>query len=276
MKYYYLLGNHIDYSLSPEIHNLFFEQNQIDAKYQLLDAKDDFENAIERLKSEDVSGFNVTIPYKTKIIPYLDQMSDKARAIGSVNTVDVTDGKWVGYNTDVDGFVQSMAFENICLDRKRILLLGAGSAAHSIAYVIIKKGVKSILIYNRSHERRNAIWTDITNDYGFKNVMGIHDYHGVVVDIVINTTPIGGVHSINEQIVDLSQFTVNHVIDLIYNPKKTALLKQAETLDIKTVNGLGMLINQALYAEQIWQKKRINPLHLKEMYYEYQKRLFND
>lgn len=266
MKKYYLLGDNIDFSYSPIIHQHYFKQNAIVADYRLLDAKNNLGDAIVQLKNEDIYGFNVTMPYKEQIIPYLDNMSETAKKVGSVNTVQVIDGLWIGHNTDVDGFLKSMTYENVLLKGKRILLIGAGGVAKSVAYGLVKANTKTILLYNRTTKRRNKLWTKIKSDFSFSKTMSIFDYRGIVVDVLINTTPLGGHLYPLQSGVDLSSVTTHDVFDVVYAECETPLIKQAKALNKRSVNGIGMLIAQAILAQQIWQDTILDDMTFKNLY----------
>lgn len=255
MKYYGLLGDQIDYSLSPKLHKIIFTACNIQADYRLFDTKGDFETTIKELRASDIDGFNVTIPYKSKIIPFLDSISERAKTIGSVNTVWVNQGKWHGDNSDALGFSTAMSLNEMPLRDKRVLIIGAGGAARGVAYALSLSQVRSILVYNRTRKRTNQLVTDIREHFKFNHAMSVYDYQGLKVDVVINTTPLGGSHYQDQLSVDLADLSAKYFVDIIYNPAQTMALKNAAQNDIKSLNGLSMLACQAIYSHELWQKQ---------------------
>lgn len=255
MKHYGLLGDQISYSLSPKLHEIIFTACNIEADYRLFDARDKFKETIKKLRASDIDGFNVTIPYKSQIIPFLDSVSERAKTIGSVNTVVVSHGKWHGDNTDAMGFSMAMSLNGVSMRDKRVLIVGAGGAARGIAYALSLSQVRSILVYNRTRERTNQLVIDIRECFKFNHTMSVYDYQGLKVDVVINTTPLGGSRYKDQLSVDLTDLSAKYFVDIIYNPAQTLALQNADQNKIKSLNGLSMLACQAIYAHEVWQKK---------------------
>lgn len=181
-------------------------------------------------------GFNVTIPYKKSIIPFLDGVSDLVARIGAVNTVKVKDGKKYGFNTDYYGFYGTVKKSGAVVNGKNVLILGSGGACAVVKAVMEDLGAKTISVVSRS------------GDLNYNNV-----YDRTDAQIIVNATPVGTFPDITATPIDLTRFNqVEAVFDLIYNPYKSALIRQAKELGIKCANGLTMLVIQALKAREIW------------------------
>ena len=225
-----LIGEKLSHSYSKEIHN--FCGLNYTLKEIVRCGVGDF------VKNSDYHGFNVTIPYKKDVLPFLDEVSSEAIKMGAVNTVLNKNGKLYGFNTDVDGVEYTFKRKGINLLSKKVLILGTGGASKAIDFVCKKHGAEYIFV------SRN----------GEINYQNCYDISGV--DIIVNATPVGMYPFFNQSPIDLSKFNnLEFVFDLIYNPQKTLLIKQAETLNIEHSNGLPMLVEQALKAQDIWLSK---------------------
>jgi len=223
-----LIGEKLKYSYSQEIHKFF------GVDYSLVEIEHkDLENFV---KNSDYDYYNVTIPYKTEIIPFLDEISEEAKAIGAVNTVKKCNGKTYGYNTDIEGIRYVFRHNKIDLKGKNVLIAGSGGASKTVAYFCKKEGA-NVNVVSRTGE------INYVNCY--KKCEN--------TNIFVNATPVGTSPNLEEKIVDLSGFPdLEFVFDLVYNPIMTALLMQAKEMNIKYDNGLAMLVKQAVEAERIW------------------------
>ena len=255
-----IIGDPIEHSFSPYIHNTLC--NQLDLNYSYVPFKVSSENlhdAVKGLKAVGIVGFNVTIPHKKNIIRYLDNVSKEALLMGAVNTVKNVEGRLYGYNTDGEGFIRSLYEEGVYVKGKNIIILGAGGAARGVGIKMALEGAESIVILNRTVERAYEI-SSIIND----NIRGVskHDvlnreillHYGQSCDILINTTPLGMYPDVDSCPVDDMDFLHSGIVvcDLIYNPFKTIFLKKAEEKGCKVINGLGMLLFQGINSFQIW------------------------
>ncbi len=247
-KKYGLLGANITYSFSPELHNRMFQLAGIDAEYTLIDIPRDQFNLDMLSKALDTfSGFNVTIPYKEAIFDFLDEVDERALKIGAVNTVVLEDGKWKGYNTDYDGFL--FLFKQLELsERRSATILGTGGAAKMVYHSLLELGFESIMVVSRSKDRENT----------FFNKAYCLDYEELESskpssDLLVNCTPLGMSQYIDIMPISRDFLSIQRaVIELIYNPSETLLMREASKLGIKALGGLDMLIVQALEAESIW------------------------
>ncbi|MBU5437502.1 shikimate dehydrogenase [Tissierella sp. MSJ-40] len=253
-----LIGHPVSKTLSPIIHNKFFELINKNSIYLAFDIeKDNLFDVLKTFKAMNVKGFNVTIPHKIEIMDYLDSISEEAKLIGAVNTVKNENGQLVGYNTDGIGFLKSLTDNNIKIKDKTILLLGAGGAAYAIGVTLSLEGASKIYINNRSIENSNNLAKKIKslnkNVYLEVGDLSLNNINKLDVDIIINTTSIGMYPKIEMVPIEISGFSQNILVyDIIYKPNKTKLLIEAEMEGYRTISGLSMLINQALYSQKIW------------------------
>ena len=254
---YGIFGYPVKHSLSPLMQTAAFNALGIDAVYVPFEVSpENLENAVEGLKAMGIKGINVTVPLKEKIIPFLDSIDETARFMGAVNTVKNVDGKLYGYNTDGDGFVDSLKEEGIGIGGKKVLIIGAGGSAKAIAYSLLKEGVERIVIANRTFEKAENLAVRL-NEIGAVDPVSL-DYLNSIVDkfdILINTTSVGMRES-DPSLFDYSLIKPGTVVvDIIYKPFETKLLKVAKSQGAKTINGLEMLIHQGARAFKIWTGK---------------------
>jgi shikimate dehydrogenase len=250
MKKFLVIGNPIEHSLSPELHNYWIKKNNIDAIYEKQKINEDqLKQYILQVKNKKINGINVTVPFKKKIIPYLDELSIEAQSTQSVNTIYQKNNKVVGHNTDIFGFRTSIEKTEYDLKNKEVLILGAGGVVPSIIFSLIKMKVSKITISNRTKEKAENLkkiykdleiikWGDISN-----------------FDIIINATSLGLKKEDNLNF-DFSSISGNKFFyDVIYNPSETNFLKIGRELGHKTLNGKLMFIYQAISAFKIWHEK---------------------
>ena len=258
---YGIIGYPVKHSLSPLMHNAAFKILEVDAVYKLFPLKEEdlkvfFDDLRE--KTNPIFGLNVTVPYKEKVIPYLDSLAPLAKRVGAVNTIVITqDRKLVGYNTDAPGFLAHLAELNFDLNNKRITILGAGGSARALitAMCFIPERPQSIRIYNRTASRAEELLKDIGERVDtsiIEIVQCIDDLNIELADLLINTTSLG-LKAGDECLVSEDLLHSNILVyDLIYNPKETLLLKMAKVKGAQTANGLGMLFYQGVLAFQHW------------------------
>jgi len=254
-----LLGHPVAHSFSPFIHNAISKSLSLDYVYLAHDIKpDDLGEAVAGLKALGYFGTNVTVPHKTKIIPFLDEIRKEAKIIGAVNTISFDNNRLIGYNTDCYGFQKMLEDENVSLADKSVLILGAGGAARAVVAACIINNTRGIHICSRSIDKSKAYIKEFEQNASENvkwNALTYADISGdaKIYDIVVNCTPLG-MHP-NEDVmpVDPAQFEDSAVlVDLIYNPHRTKFLEVGEERGMQVVNGLGMLIHQALEAYRIW------------------------
>ena len=247
MKNYLVIGNPVQHSISPKIHNYWFKENNVEGIYKkkaLLEK--DLKNFVEQIKSKEITGANVTVPFKQKIIKYMEELTPEAQLANSVNTIFLSNKKVVGHNTDIDGFYLSINLKKIDLKNKEALILGSGGVTPSIIIALKKLGLKKITISNRTKEK--AI--ELKDKHEAVHVL---DWGKTVKsDVVINSTSIGLNESDNLKI-DFDVFDTDTLFyDVIYSPKETNFLKEADKRGFRTQNGFLMFIYQAAEAFKKW------------------------
>ncbi len=240
---YGLIGKEIDYSFSRNYFNQKFKnEGLVHNVYKNFDCEN-LAQAIEALKHKKLKGVNVTIPYKEKIIPYLDNISEEAKDIMAVNTISFNNqGELIGHNTDCYGFQKSL-LENINKKTKNALIMGTGGASKAIRYVLKKNSIKYKTV-SRKRNKGDFIYIELDRDI-------LSNFQ-----LIVNTTPIG-TYPNTEKCPDINfdHITKNHILfDLIYNPIKTTFLKNGKIKGAKIVNGHDMLIYQAEKSWSIWNK----------------------
>ena len=229
MAKYGLIGNPLGHSISPKIHALLGI-----CDYSLFPIKE--EELSEFVKRTEPVAFNVTIPYKQKIIPFLTEVKGAAKEIGAVNTVVKTENGTVGYNTDANGMEYALAQAGISLNGKNVLILGTGGTSRTAAYVAEKLGAKSIIKAGRNSE------------INYDNV-----YDRKETEVIINTTPVGMFPDADKVPLSVEKFPrLTGVFDCIYNPSETLLVKRAKENGVNAANGILMLIEQARKAEELF------------------------
>lgn len=228
----YLIAKKLSHSFSKEIHNALADY---DYDYKELE-EDELE---EFLKNKDFDGLNVTIPYKSVVIPYLDFISPEAEKIGAVNTIVNRDGRLYGYNTDYYGFCYQIKESGAEVKDKDALVLGRGGASKTVVSVLNDMGAKSVRLFTRDDAGREADFKD--------------------AQIIVNATPVGMYPNTGVSVIDIDAFPkCEAVLDLIYNPAKTKLISDGEKMGVKTANGLGMLVAQAKKAAEIFTDTNID------------------
>ena len=254
MKKLFLIGNSLKLSISPFIHNRIISELNIDAVYSNVELSDteELKEFVEMVrKDEDVVGFNITIPYKEDILEFCDEVSEDVRIINAANTVKKEDGKLLAYNTDWIGFKKSLEDMGVDVKHKKILVLGSGGAAKACIYGLYKMGAKEVFVANRTYEKAQALRQQYKEVIDLK-IIKWSEIENVSYDILINTTPIGMYPDVDISPINTLNFSVELVYDMIYNPYKTKLLQLAEINGKRILNGLPMLIYQAIEAERIW------------------------
>lgn len=254
-KLFGVMGDPIAHSMSPVMHNDLFNYYGIDAAYVPFHvSKGSLEAAVKGLKAIRVAGFNVTVPYKTEIMAFLDEIDPLAKAIGAVNTVVNKDGKLVGYNTDGRGFVRGLKEQLQTLTDKAVLMIGAGGAAKAIYFSLAEAGIKKLDIYNRTPAKA----TELKKSCPFPVKTEVFD-KGMAekrladYDILIQTTMIGMAPHIEEAPLSLNRVKPgSFASDIIYNPLETKFLREASSAGANIQNGIEMFVYQGALAFEIW------------------------
>ena len=247
MKKFLVIGNPIEHSLSPTLHNYWIKNNGIDAIYEKQKLNEnELEQIILLVKEKKIDGINVTVPFKKAIIPFLDELSIEAKSTQSVNTIFLKENKVMGHNTDIVGFEASIKKSKYNLVNKEVLILGAGGVVPSIIFALKKMKVSKITISNRTKEKAKNL------KKLFENIEIIEWGMAPNFDMIINATSVGLKKEDNINI-DFSSISKNKFFyDVIYNPKETNFLKIGKNLGNVILNGKLMFIYQALSAFNIW------------------------
>ncbi len=246
MKKYFVIGNPIDHSLSPKLHNHWFKENKIDAIYDKKKIKEnDLKNVISEFKENKINGINVTVPFKKSVIPYLDELSPEADQTQSVNTIILSNNNLIGHNTDIAGFTQAIKNLNFDIKGKKIFILGAGGVVPSIIFALNKMNVAKIIVSNRTKNKAEELKSRFLN-------LDVLDWGDITdFDVIINATSLGlKKESIN---LDFSKLGNNKLFyDVIYNPLETNFLKEGKKLGNRTENGKFMFVYQEFEAFKLW------------------------
>ena len=247
MKKYLVIGNPITHSLSPKLHNYWIKQNNVDAIYEKKKLNEnELDNLIIDIKERNISGVNVTVPFKNSIIPFLDELSDESNKTQSVNTIYLKDKKVIGHNTDIEGFENSIKKIKFDYKNKKIFILGAGGVVPSIVYASMKMKSSEIFITNRTSEKADKV-KNIFNNVKLVNWGDVPDF-----DVIINATSLG-LNQEDKINLDLTQIGKNKLFyDVIYNPAETNFLNIGKKLGNKCENGKLMFVYQAFSAFKLW------------------------
>ena len=247
MKKYLVIGSPIEHSLSPKLHNYWIKKNNINAVYEKRKlTEDEIKNFILEIRKKKINGANVTVPFKKKVIPFLDKLSLEASSTQSVNTIYLDGDKVVGHNTDIVGFEKSILDKKYDVQGKRALILGAGGVVSSIIFVLKKLNTSEIILSNRTKNNIEYL------KEMFENLQVVDWGEFPNFDIIINATSLGLNKDDNIKI-DFSKLGKNKFFyDVIYNPKQTNFLKKAKEMGNTTENGKMMFIYQAQKSFEKW------------------------
>ena len=252
MKKYLVIGNPIEHSLSPQLHNYWIKNNNIDAFYEREKLeKNDLENLVLKVKNKKINGVNVTVPFKKEVIPYLDTLSPEAKATKSVNTIYLQGNNTIGHNTDIGGFELAIKDIKYDLSGKKVLIFGAGGVVPSLIFALKRMKVHQITLSNRTRTKAE----DIRNLFDNLTIVDWGEIPNS--DMIVNATSLG-LNKNDEFNLDFSKLKKDKFFyDVIYNPQDTNFLKIARKFGNKTENGKKMFIYQAAEAFKIWHG--INP-----------------
>lgn len=251
---YYLIGHPLSHSYSGIIHRAISKFSGEDCEYIIKDIEEkDLPEFVSFVKENNVRGFNITIPYKEKIIPFLDDISEDAKEMGACNTVLAENGRLYGFNTDGEGFLSALALKNAKIIGANAAIIGCGGAAKAVAHALLSAGATSVTVFARDFGKALALCKKQINKTHPVELAKWGEFSGCF-NLLVNATPVGmfpkeGVSPIE----DFSPLKKDALVcDLIYNPDKTKFLSDAAALGFFTQNGLPMLIYQAILARSIW------------------------
>lgn len=255
---YGVIGNPVSHSLSPFIHNAAFKFHNLNAVYIPFEAQnpDEFLRRMVKPATREIDlnfkGFSVTIPHKQAVLKHLDSIDETARKIGAVNTIKIADGKFYGYNTDADAFIEPLLNTYGDLRGAKVAIFGAGGATRACLFALRKAGAEAV-IFARNPKAAKSLAEDFAVKVREFRVLN-QKYTLENFDIVVNATPLGTIGKLeNETPISAEQLkNVKLVYDLVYNPSETQFLKQANSVGVPTIGGLAMLISQAAQQFKIW------------------------
>lgn len=254
MKKYTLIGHPLGHSMSPFIHDRLFKLKGREVSYSLTDiSPEDLESKKDYLKNEFI-GYNITIPHKVAVIPFVDKMDESAKKYNSVNCVANTANGSIGYNTDCDGFLRSLEMNDIALNG-RVLLLGCGGVGRMMAIESISHGADlTIAIIEEARDMCNTLLEEISKKFPNVNVkVVLMSKISGKYDLLMNATPVGMFPKVdNCPVSDEIIYNCNAVFDVIYNPTETELVKKFKSQGKKAVGGMAMLVLQAVKAHELW------------------------
>ncbi len=249
MKKYLVIGNPIQHSLSPKLHNHWIKKNNINAIYEKKQLNEfELEKIISELREDKIHGINVTVPFKVSIIPFIDKLSLEAKEAHSVNTIYKENNKILGHNTDISGFELAIRGKGYNLKNKTVFILGAGGVVPSIIIALKKMNVSKIIVSNRTEKKAE----EIKKKFSYIKICSwgrIPDF-----DMIINATSVG-LNNIDEIELKFEKIGSNKIFyDVIYNPSQTKFLINAKKLGNQIENGKMMFVYQAHQAFTIWHK----------------------
>ncbi|PFO03641.1 shikimate dehydrogenase [Bacillus sp. AFS076308] len=254
-KLFGVLGNPIGHSMSPVMHNDLFSLYNIDAEYlPFLVQEDELRDAVNGLRALGAGGFNVTVPHKSSIIPFLDEVDELAASIGAVNTVINKDGKLIGYNTDGLGFLKGLDAYLTKIEGQKILVIGAGGAARAIYFTLAKEKPMQIDIANRTLEKAVQLIEECPYSISSR-ALTLKDASSELgeYDLIIQTTMIGMEPNITERPITLEYLREDSVVcEIIYNPLETRILREAKSIGATVQNGIDMFVYQGALAFEKW------------------------
>jgi len=251
-----IIGYPLKHTLSPKMHNEAFRALNLNYLYLPFEVTEEMlVQALAGLKALNLCGVNVTIPYKEKVLPFLDEITMEAKTIGAVNTIVNDRGRLIGYNTDAPGFLLSLKEYGIEISGKKILLLGAGGAARAVAYALLTAGAE-LIIANRTKKKAEELAEDFSAVGKILEILELGEDPISLQSyfMAVNTLPLG-MHPYEHQMppVDFTGVSSDFVAyELIYNPPETIFLKMAKEKGAKTINGLSMLLWQGVLAFEKW------------------------
>jgi len=253
-----IIGDPIEHTMSPVMHNAAFRELGIDYVYLPFHVRqEELGKAVDGVRALNIRGLNVTIPHKVAIIPFLDKLDPLAKKIGAINTIVHEEGVLTGYNTDATGFLQALLEQGVKPEGKTVVILGAGGASRAISFILAERDA-NLVILNRGLGRAEDLAHRIARVFG-KEVKARQLSEGnlakvlVRADILVNTTSVGMSPDIDETPVPARLLNPSLVVfDIVYNPIQTRLLKEAEAAGAQTINGLEMLAWQGALAFEKW------------------------
>lgn len=268
-----LIGNPVEHTLSPAIHNTLAQKEGHNLVYVPFHVEQGLlKDAVKGAYGLNILGMNVTVPYKSDVIPHLTEIDSLAAKIGAVNTLVRTDGGYKGYNTDILGLYRAMCSEGIRLEGENVILLGAGGASRAVAFLCAEKNAKKVFLLNRSVEKAQAVADEVNQAFGRECVvpMPISAYEKLPDEkyLAIQGTSVGLYPDIDRAVIEDAAFyeRIHTGYDLIYKPAETKFMKLLKAAGGQAYNGLKMLLYQGIIAYELWNQTDISDQDADEIY----------
>ena len=268
-----LIGNPVEHTLSPVIHNTLAGETGHNLVYVPFHVEHGYlEDAVKGAYGLNVLGMNVTVPYKSDVIASLQEIDGLAAKIGAVNTLVRTQGGYKGYNTDILGLYRAMQSEGIALEGEQVILLGAGGAARSVAFLCAEKGADKVYLLNRSLEKAQAVAKEVNTSCGRECIvpMEIANYKDLPEGrfLAIQGTSVGLFPDADSAVIEDKAFyeKVHTGYDLIYKPAETKFMKLVKESGGRAYNGLKMLLYQGIIAYELWNHMTVSEKTAEEIY----------
>ena len=260
-----LIGNPVEHTMSPAIHNTLAEamgENMVYVPFRV--PENSVKEAVEGARALNLLGCNVTVPYKSAVLPYLTEIDSLAEKIGAVNTLVRTDNGFKGYNTDMPGLYRTMCEDGVKLTGEKVLILGAGGVARAVAMLLADKGAEKVYMLNRTVEKAEQVVNEVNAIAGrsFAEAMVLDDYRRLPGDrqyLCIQATNVGMFPKTEEAVIEDTDFyqKVHTGYDLIFNPAKTRFMELTQAAGGRAYNGLKMLLWQGIIAFELWTDKKV-------------------
>lgn len=267
-----LIGNPVEHTMSPVIHNTLAEKIGINMVYVPFLVQQNLQAAIQGAHALNIQGMNVTVPYKSDVLDYLDAIDDLAKDIGAVNTLVRTEAGYKGYNTDMTGLYRAMMSYGIKMEGEEVILLGAGGAARAVAYLCVYHKAKKVYLLNRTIEKAENIAEEIRQKTGKDIIvpMRLEDYKqlGEQKMLCIQATSVGLSPKDEEVIISDKEFyqKVHTGYDLIYRPTNTKFMQLVKASGGQAFHGLKMLLYQGIEAFEMWNQVKVDDSMCEEVY----------
>lgn len=268
-----LIGNPVEHTLSPAIHNTLAQKEGHNLVYVPFHVEQGLlKDAVKGAYGLNILGMNVTVPYKSDVIPHLTEIDSLAAKIGAVNTLVRTDGGYKGYNTDILGLYRAMCSEGIRLEGENVIVLGAGGASRAVAFLCAEKNAKKVFLLNRSVEKAQAVADEVNQAFGRECVvpMPISAYEKLPDEkyLAIQGTSVGLYPDIDRAVIEDAAFyeRIHTGYDLIYKPAETKFMKLLKAAGGQAYNGLKMLLYQGIIAYELWNQTDISDQDADEIY----------
>ncbi len=269
-----LIGNPVEHTLSPVIHNFLAEAMEENLVYVPLHVPEGFvKEAVQGAFALNILGCNVTVPYKSQVMPFLSEVDPLAAKIGAVNTLVRTANGFKGYNTDMPGLFRAMTADNVTIQGEQVIILGAGGVARAVAVLLAEKGAKRIIILNRTVDKAQVIADEVNQLAGFPLVeaMPLYDYKDLKEEgpyLAIQATSVGMHPNIEDVIIKEKDFyeMIHTGYDLIFNPPSTTFMELTKAYGGRAFNGAKMLLYQGIIAYEYWTEQSVSDDLAKQAY----------